>query len=178
VKVIKILHPTVLFADFLMACCVFHWCHIAKVILTGLTLHLSLQGMKKDIEIPRVENVTVAIVREKNLINQDEWKVYLINSNLFPIDNTLIASKGYGEKDGETQRTSTLRHFLETVPAQGTAVIEPIDPSVFHLNNEYWVSYYVGDQIYDKRFVFVPGSIGEENITFIAELGMEGVLHS
>jgi len=134
--------------------------------------------MKKDIEIPRVENVTLAIAREKNLLDQYEWKVYLINNNPFPIENTLVASKGYGEKNGETQRTSTLRHFLDRVPAQSTAVIEPIDPSVFHLNNEYWVSYYVGTQIYDKKFVFVPDTICDANISLIKELQLEGVLHS
>lgn len=134
--------------------------------------------MKKDIEIPPVKNVTLAVTREKNLLNQDEWKVYLINNNDFPLENTLVASKGYGEKDGETQRTSTLRHFLETVPAQGTTLIEPIDPNVFHLNNEYWVSYYVGLQILDKKFVFVPDTICEANLTFIKELQVEGVLHS
>jgi hypothetical protein len=90
----------------------------------------------------------------------------------------LVASKGYGEKDGHEQRTSTLRHFLQTVPAQGYVVVEPIDPNVFHLNNEYWVSYYVGRQIYDKRFVFVPDSIKEENLSFIKELAKDGVLHS
>ena len=134
--------------------------------------------MKKDINIPEVKNVTLAVIREKNILNQDEWKVYLINNNSFPIDNTLVASKGYGEKKGEQQKTSTLRHFLETVPAKGSALVEPIDPNVFHLNNEYWVSYYVGMQIYDRRFVFVPDSICEENITFIKELDKEGVLHS
>ena len=134
--------------------------------------------MKKDIEIPRVENVTLAIAREKNLLDQYEWKVYLINNNPFPIENTLVASKGYGEKNGETQRTSTLRHFQDMVPAQSTAVIEPIDPSVFHLNNEYWVSYYVGTQIYDKKFVFVPDTICDANIILVKELQLEGVLHS
>lgn len=135
-------------------------------------------SMKKDIEIPEVQNVTLAVVREKNLVNQEEWKVYLINNNNFAIENTLVASKGYGEKDGEPQRTSTLRHFLQTVPANGSVLIEPIDSAVFHLTNEYWVSYYIGRQIYDKRFVFVPESIKAENLTFIKELDMEGVLHS
>jgi hypothetical protein len=134
--------------------------------------------MKRDIDIPEVKNVTIAVIREKNLLNQQEWKVYLINNNSFPIENTLVASKGYGEKEGEQQRTSTLRHFLETVPAHGSVLVEPIDPKLFHLNNEYWVSYYVGRQIYDRRFVFVPDSICEENLTFIKELEMEGVLHS
>jgi hypothetical protein len=134
--------------------------------------------MKKDIEIPEVKNVTLAVVRKKNIGEKDEWQVHIINNNDHPIENTLVASKGYGEKDGEQQKTSTLRHFLETVGPKSTMLIEPIDPAVFHLNNEYWVSYYVGNKIHDKRFVFVPDTICEANITFIKELEMEGVLHS
>lgn len=134
--------------------------------------------MKKDIEIPEVKNVTLAVTCEKNILNQNEWKVYLINKNPFPIENTLVASSGYGEKEGETQRTSTLRHFLETVPAIGSVLVEPLDEKLFHLNNEYWVSYYIGNQIYDRRFIFVPDSICEANLTFIKELDKEGVLHS
>jgi hypothetical protein len=133
--------------------------------------------MIQDIQIPQVKNVTLAVVKER-ISGPEEWKVYLINNNEFPIENTLVASKGYGEKEGEKQKTSTLRHFLETVPANGSAVIEPIDSSVFHLNNEYWVSYYIGSQIYDKRFLFVPDTICDKNVIFIKELEMEGVLHS
>ncbi|NJN41016.1 MAG: hypothetical protein HC811_00960 [Flammeovirgaceae bacterium] len=134
--------------------------------------------MKKDIRIPKVEKVTVAIVPEKSLLDEEEWKAYLINNNDFDIENTLVASKGYGEKNKEIQKTSTLRHFLETVPANSSALIEPIDPAVFHLNNEYWVSYYIGQQIFDKRFVFVPESISKENLTFIKTLEKDGILHS
>jgi hypothetical protein len=134
--------------------------------------------MKQDIEIPEVKNVTIAIVREKNILNQDQWAVHLINNNDFPIENTLVTSTGYGEKEGETQRTSILRHFLETVPANSSALIEPIDSQVFHLTNEYWISYYVGNQIYDRKFVFVPDTICEENLIFIKELEQDGVLHS
>ncbi len=134
--------------------------------------------MIKDIQLPVVKNVTLAVIREKNILLQDEWKVYIINSNNVPLENTLVASTGYGEKDGEKQKTSTIRHFLQTVAANSSVMIEPIDSGVFHLNNEYWVSYYIGQQIYDKRFVFVPDSIREENLTFIKELEREGVLHS
>lgn len=134
--------------------------------------------MKRDIEIPKVKNVTLAVVRKINILNQDEWAVHLINTNSFALENTLVASTGYGEKEGETQRTSTLRHFLETVPANSSVLVEPIDSRVFHLTNEYWVSYYVGDQIYDRKFVFVPDTISEANLTFIKELESEGVLHS
>lgn len=134
--------------------------------------------MISDIKIPEVKNVTLAVARKRNIGESDEWKVYLINSNDFAIENTLVASKGYGEKDGEEQRTCILRHFLDTILANSATLIEPIDPGVFHLNNEYWVSYYVGSQIFDKRFVFVPEAIREENLSYIKELEMEGVLHS
>ena len=133
--------------------------------------------MIRDIKIPEVKNVTLAVARKK-VIGDTEWKVYLINNNEVAIENTLVASKGYGEKDGQPQQTSILRHFLETISPKSAMLIEPIDPGVFHLNNEYWVSYYIGSQIFDKRFVFVPDSIREEHISFIKELEMEGVLHS
>lgn len=130
--------------------------------------------MINDIDFPEVKNVTLAVVKE----GPEAWKVYLINNNQFDIENTLVASKGYGENDGQKQNTSILRHFLRTVPANNTALVEPIDPSVFHLNNEYWVSYYVENKIYDKRFLFVPDAICEDNMTFIKELDADGVLHS
>lgn len=132
--------------------------------------------MINDIEFPEVKNVTIAVIKDET--DENPWKVYLINKNQFPIENTLVSSKGYGTKEGEQQKTSVLRHFLETIPANESALIEPIDPGVFHLNNEYWVSYYVGDSIYDKRFLFVPDTICDENLTFIKELDKTGVLHS
>lgn len=133
-----------------------------------------MRWMKKDLEIPEVKNVTVAVIRESD----GTWKVYLLNNNDFDLENTLVSSTGYGEKEGEKQKTSTLRHFLETVSARSSALIEPIDEKVFHLNNEYWVSYYIGRQIYDKKFVFVPETICEENLIYIKELEKEGILHS
>ncbi|MEO8471315.1 MAG: hypothetical protein ABI477_03945 [Chryseolinea sp.] len=134
--------------------------------------------MIKDIKIPEVKNVTLAVTRKKYVGENDEWKVYLINNNEFAIENTLVASKGYGERDGESQRTSILRQFLDKIQPNSATLVEVIDPALFHLNNEYWVSYYIGTQIFDKRFVFVPDSIREENMSFIKELEMEGVLHS
>lgn len=134
--------------------------------------------MKKDIKVPEVKNVTLAVTRKVNELNEAEWNVHLINRNEFAIENTLVASTGYGEINGEHQKTSTLRHFLETVPAKGTALIEPINDEIFHLNNEFWVSYYIDGKIYDKKFIFLPDTIKEEHLIYIKELDMEGVLHS
>ncbi len=132
--------------------------------------------MRKDIHMPKVSGVDVAIIQENKAL--DSWKVYLLNKNDFEIDNVLVSSKGYGTIDGEKRKTSILRHLIGRVEANKFALIEPIDTSVFQLNNEYWVSYYANNQLFDKKFVFVEGSIKEENLIEIELIGKKGVLHA
>jgi hypothetical protein len=133
--------------------------------------------MKKDIEFPLVEGVKVAIVKTKNDQNADEWKVYIINRKTEIIKNVLVSSKGYGEINGEHIKTSVLRHVLGDISPKGYALIEHIDPSVFKISNEFWVSFYIDQKIYDKKFIFLPETIIESNLIQIPEIGAEGVLH-
>jgi hypothetical protein len=134
--------------------------------------------MKKDIDFGTVEGISVAVATTPNESGVDAWNVYLINNNPFPIENVLVSSKGYGILDGEEVKTSMLRHMFEFVEAKSFVQIEPIDPAIFHINNEYWVSYYIDRQIYDKKFIFVPDSITQDNLIEISMLSMQGVLHS
>lgn len=133
--------------------------------------------MKKDIEFHPVTGVKLAIAREE-VEGNTEWGVYIINLNLIELKNLMVTSKGYGLINGEERKTSTLRHMIEELGAQSVAKIEPIDPKLFVLNNEFWVSYYILDQVFDKKFVFVEGSMDEGNVQLITELGLEGVLHT
>ena len=134
--------------------------------------------MKKDIKFHEVKNVSLVIGRKKNELAQFEWHVYIINHNEVPISNVLVASKGYGTKDGKKQETSILRHMIEEIAPSGTSIIEPIDPALFHLTNEYWVSYYIDGKIHDKKYLFVPDSISDNHLVKIDKLGIEGVLHN
>ncbi len=134
--------------------------------------------MKGDIEIPKVEKVTVAIARKTNELNQHEWFVYLLNENDHPLLNILVTSKGYGESKGEKQKTSTLRHYFEEMEPGGNLLIEPIQEELFHLANEYWVSYYHDGQIFDKKFIFLPDSVQDDHLNYIPMLDMKGILHS
>ena len=138
--------------------------------------------MKKDIPFLPVEGVKIAVASENNAESGFDWRVYLLNRNEVALSNVFVTSKGYesrgeGKSEDEPLKTSTLRHMFAQVDPQGFVIIEGIDPAVFHLYNEYWVSYYIDGQIYDKKFIFVPGSITEENLIPIAQLGMEGILH-
>ena len=133
--------------------------------------------MKKDIEKPTVEGVTLAIKLDSSK-EEPHWTVHLINSNDFELENVMVASKGYGKQNGEEQLTSTLRHFFDQVGARSVQQVEVITSEVFHLFNEYWVSYYVDGKVFDKKFTFVPDSIQKENLMFIPELNAKGVLHA
>ena len=134
--------------------------------------------MKKDINFLPVEGVQIAIARKANLIDGYDWQVFLINQNAVPIKTVFVTSKGYGQKDDEEQKTSVLRHFFVEVQPGAHEVVESIMPDVFHLNNEYWVSYYIDSQIFDKKFIFVPDSIVESHLVTIPALGLEGILHA
>lgn len=132
--------------------------------------------MKADLPENIVEDVAIAVVLMSETPEVKNWTVYLVNFKDEPITNVLITSKGYGEKDGKQVKTSLLRHFIGDVPAQGSAGVEAIDPAVFGLTNEYWLSYYIGSTIYDKKFIFLPESIIDTNLIRIPVLNKPGVM--
>lgn len=133
--------------------------------------------MKKDIVYPKVKDVAVAIVLESGIAEkQKEWNVYLINFKGEPLTGVLVSSRGYGEKDGEQVKTSTLRRFLDTLPAESFCLIEPIMEDLFGLNNEYWVSFKIGDLMYDKKYIFVPETVVEKNLQELPFIGKKGVM--
>ncbi len=137
--------------------------------------------MRKDIEFPAVEGVQVAITRYMDELNQPIWEVHFINYNPYRLDNILVTSTGYSPKDTDknaNQQTTTIRRHFEGALPNTAFLIEPIDPALFHLCNEYWISYYVGTKIYDKKFIFLPDTLIEKNLQYIELLGKEGVLHS
>ncbi|HMG08323.1 MAG TPA: hypothetical protein VK609_07420 [Mucilaginibacter sp.] len=132
--------------------------------------------MIKDLPENNVQNIAVAVALESENVESKTWYVYLINLKQEPIENVMVTSKGYGEKDGVQVKTSTLRHMFPVVPDQSYKLIEPIDEQTFGLSNEYWLSYYIGTNIYDKKFIFLPESIVEMNFIKLPVLNKPGVM--
>lgn len=132
--------------------------------------------MIKDLPDNNVTDIAVAVALESENIEAKVWYVYLINLKDQPIENVLVTSKGYGEKDGEQVKTSTLRHMFPKVEPGSFVVIEPIDEQTFGLNNEYWLSYYIGTNIYDKKFIFLPESIVDMNLIKLPVVNKPGVM--
>lgn len=132
--------------------------------------------MRKDIPEHKVEDIALSIVKEKNEIGETIWNVYVINLKSNPIEGVLVTSKGYGQLNGEDVKTSTLRHFLDTVPGKSYSLIEPIMENVFGLNNEYWISFFQDKILYDKKYIFLAESITENNLINVPLLNKEGVV--
>lgn len=132
--------------------------------------------MKKDIEIPVVEDVWVAIVPNPEDDSETGWDVFLINMKSELIEGVLVSSRGYSAIENDSRKTATFRHFLDELPSKSFKKIEPISEEVFGLNNEYWLSFYLHKKMYDKKYIFLPETIKEENFTIIPLLNTRGVL--
>ncbi|WP_270087551.1 hypothetical protein [Sphingobacterium sp. SYP-B4668] len=132
--------------------------------------------MKKDLPDNIVEDILISVVLEGDTPTSQDWKVYLINEKAVPLSNVLVSSKGYGVKDGRDVKTTTLRHFVGEVAPLSFAKIEAIDKEVFGLTNEYWVSYYIDGVIYDKKYIFLPESIVDSNLSKVSFVNKPGVI--
>ena len=111
--------------------------------------------MKSDIKIPEVENIFLAAIHEwSDDFMEKIWNVYLINDSDFKIESVMVVSQAFGTLNGEMKKTSLLRHaFLEILPISSVKV-EMIEKSVLQLNNEFMVTYFIENTLYDKKFIF------------------------
>lgn len=129
--------------------------------------------MKKDIEIPIAKEVFVAIVHEWNddFLSKD-WNAYVINNSNRAIDMVLIVSKGF-DKD---KKTSTMRHGIGLVGAKSYEKIEMVQEDVLALDNEFFVTFFADDKLYERRYIFEKNTVNEKNLINIPIIDKEGVM--
>lgn len=133
--------------------------------------------MKKDINPIIVTDVAVAIIRDKNDEQEDIWNAYIINYKKDTINEVLVTSKGYlTDVKGIETKTSTLRHAMGSIEPNGFKIIEPVMENVFPLHNEYWVSFFSNNQLFDKKIVFLAETIKDENLINIPIVNKQGVM--
>jgi len=131
--------------------------------------------MKKDITIPKIENVHLAIVLEYNSIFKvNDWNVYLINERLEPLEMVLIVSKGFNTKD----KTSTMRHKLAVLPAKAFAKIEFMQDEVLKLDNQFSVTFFIDNKMYEKTFLVKKNTVNPKTIKQIELLNLKGIFLS
>ncbi|QTE21379.1 hypothetical protein [Polaribacter cellanae] len=129
--------------------------------------------MKKDILVPEVTDVKMAVVYEFNdIYNTNDWNVYLINNKKVDLEMVVIVSQGFSAK----KTTSLLRKKVEKLPANSFAKIEFMQPELFKLNNRFQVTFFEGNTLYEKTFLFKENTVKEGALREIPELKKRGVL--
>ena len=145
--------------------------------LLSLSLSSHILPMKKDITIPEVENVFVAAVQEwSDDFMEKVWFIYLVNDSDFNLDSVMVVSKAFGTIDGEMKKTSLLRHAFVEILAVSVVKVEMLEKSVTTLNNEFMVTFFIGNTLYDKKFTFNANSISENNVEEVPILFVDGVI--
>jgi hypothetical protein len=164
------------------------WCLPSKIVTKSIlgkidskacnlyTYSFYLCHMLKDIVTESLPGVAVAVIRELNDSKDWEWNVYAINYSKAHLSGVLVSSKGYGWHEGEEVKTSTLRHFLDQLPPLSYIKIEPIQEDVFKLNNEYWMSYYANETMYERKYIFEPNTIAIEHLEVVSLVNELGIL--
>ncbi len=127
--------------------------------------------MKKDIHIPKVQEIAFAVIEEG-----DDWVAYLINMNNFSIENTLVSSKGYGKINNRQKKTTSFSHFLGKIEKKSYRKVEYINKSVVGLTNEFFLTFYKDGLIYDKKYIFLPESLIPKNKTKLPLIGSKGIM--
>ncbi|MFL9845430.1 hypothetical protein [Flavobacterium rhizosphaerae] len=133
--------------------------------------------MKKDIIIPKVEQVYMAAMQEWNDdFMQKTWYAYLVNNSNNTLEGAIIVSDAYGILDGEERKTSKLRHGFVEIPPDTAVKIELIEDSVLALNNRFMVTFFINNVLYDKTYVFKAHFIDEANVTEVPVIYKDGIL--
>ena len=131
--------------------------------------------MKKDIQIPEVINVFMAIVKEYNDEFQcEDWNAYIMNNKEVDLEMILIVSKGYDED--KMIETSLMRHKIEKLPANSFAKVELLQGEVLNLSNFFNVTFFEGSQMFDKKYLFKKGTIKDSALRTIPMLNKRGIL--
>ncbi|EGV42874.1 hypothetical protein BZARG_2011 [Bizionia argentinensis JUB59] len=129
--------------------------------------------MKKDIIIPKVEGVYLAIVNEYNdLYKTQDWNVYIINDKNVDLDLVIIVTNGYSED----KMTSIFRKKIDKLPAKSYVKIEWIQEDLFALNNQFKVSFFEGNAMFDKTYLFRKNTINLKALRDIPLMDVKGVL--
>lgn len=133
--------------------------------------------MKKDIEIPISKGVHIVAIQQWNDdFQENSWYAYLINENDQKLEMALVVSKAYGTIDGESRESAIFRHAFKEVPAKEAVKIELLENNILQLTNEFRLTYFLENKMYEKTFVFRKNTINERALQPLPIIKQKGIL--
>jgi hypothetical protein len=129
--------------------------------------------MKKDIEIKEFKGLTLVVSYAFNEIYKtNDWMAYLLNESNLELNTVLILSKGFDEE----RETASMRHKIEVLPPHSFAKIELLQEEVLELNNEFRISFFVENTLFEKKFMIPKSTVKEGKLRMIKALNKRGIV--
>lgn len=129
--------------------------------------------MKKDIQIPKVKDVYMAVVNEYNdIYKTQDWNAYIINDQDVDLEVVIIVIDGHSEN----KITSKFRKKIDLLPKKSYAKIELMQEELFALNNTFKVSFFESNKMFDKTYLFRKNTISLKALQPIPLMDVKGIL--
>ena len=126
-------------------------------------LESQLATLKK---VLKKANVSPTDIVGLGITNQRETTIVWNKNTGRPIYNAIV---------WQDKRTAN-RKKLEILPANSFAKVEFIQPELFKLHNRFQVSFFEGNTLFDKTFLFEKNTIKESSLNLIPQLKKRGIL--
>jgi len=128
--------------------------------------------MKKDIQIKEFNGLSLVVVYTYNEIyKSNDWLAYLLNESNLDLSTVLIVSRGYDDE----RETAVMRHRIETLPAGSFAKIELLQEEVLELNNEFRVSFFADNTLFEKKFIIPKSTVKQGKLRMIKAMNKRGI---
>lgn len=131
--------------------------------------------MKKDIEIPEAEGVSLMAVEEfHEELGENVWNIFLWNTGEEALEMVMIVLRGISED----KQTSVMRKTLAELQPGSYARLEFLREELVDFRNEYLITYFKEGKMYEKNFILGAGLITRDLVTSIEGTDMKGILFS
>jgi hypothetical protein len=101
-----------------------------------------------------------------------DWNAYIINDKDVDLDTVIIVTSGYSD----SKTTSVFRKKIDKLPKKSYAKIELIQEELFALNNQFKVTFFEGNTMYDKTYTFRKNTINKNALQPVPLMKVRGVV--
>jgi hypothetical protein len=132
--------------------------------------------MRKDIDIHDDLYLALAFVpmpAEEG--EQPQWEAYIYNAKKHDLKHVIINVSAIGMIDGVEKETATMRFYLEKLEAESYKKFEVLMHETLLLDNTYWISFYEGDNIGEKKMSVRLGSSWSDDLSILPLIDKAGI---
>lgn len=128
--------------------------------------------MKKDIEIPEVNGLALLALYEYNdELGEKVWNICLFNEREATMDTVMVVLRGHADD----KRTSVMRRTVAKLSPGSLARLEFLPENLLNFQNEYLVTFFEGNTMFEKNFILEPGVLSTEKLIDIPAVGKQGL---